>query len=135
MRRYVLAIGLLLTGCDAWPTVVDNQTAVPITIRYLQRDYDHWPAAFPVKPGIAIRLAGGHWIQDILGFEIKDREHIYRVPNEAIRRLERACPSNQLSRNVSFASDCFLIYHGEGRISVTAKEPNGIQFEQFGSGG
>lgn len=130
MRRLIMTTAILLAGCDAWPTVADNQTLSPITIRYLHRDYDYWSAPFPIKPGTAIRLARAHWIQDILGIEIRDGKQVYQFRADAMRQLEAACPSSKLSRKLSFAPDCYLVYYGRGRLKLTAKEPEEIKYGQ-----
>ena len=134
MRPLVLLLLPLLAGCDAWPTVVDNQTHSEVSVRYLHKDYDHWSATFPVSAGKAMRLARAHWIQDIDGIRLRDGSRSYFLSGKTLRRLDSACPSNEIARNLSVAGDCYLIYLGQGRIQMTVTAPRALQYEQFGNG-
>lgn len=134
MRSFAISTLLLLAGCDAWPTVIDNRTDKQIVIQWFHRDYDHWSAPFPIRAGLATRLARAHWIQDIVGIRIKDNRRVYSLSNADLRRLDKACESSELSRRYGTASDCYLIYLGTGRVRLTAQAPPNIAYEQLGNG-
>ena len=129
-----LLLAVVLSGCDAWPTVVNNGTSVPITIRYHQREYDSWSRPISVQPNKATRLAREHWIQDITGIEIKDRDHTYQLTGRTLIPLRNACPSIDLARRLKLAPDCYLFYLGTGHLTASSVAPRDIVFEQLGSG-
>lgn len=134
MRSLLLLAGLLLTGCDAWPTVMDNRTPANISVRYLYEGYDHWSARFPVSAGKAMPLARAHWIQGINGLRIVDGSRSYSLSDRALRHLASACPSSELARRFSAAGNCYIIYLGKGRLQVMAAMPEGLQWEQVVNG-
>jgi len=131
MRSFTLAVLLLLAGCDAWPTVVDNQTRSAITVRYRHRDYSQWSAPFPIEAGLAMPLARAHWLHDIVDIRIQDGNRSYSLSGSSIRHLESACPSTKLGRKYGFSPNCYLVYLGKGRMSVTAQQPQNLQYEQI----
>lgn len=123
MRSLALLALLLLTGCDAWPTVVQNDAEASITFQYLHRDYDHWSAKFPIGAGFAMPLSRGHWMQDIAGIKIADGRKRYEWSEQAVRRLSKACPSSKAGRNLGYAENCYLTYQGGGRVVATNHTP------------
>jgi hypothetical protein len=129
MRSLALLFLPFLTACDAWPTVVDNQTSADISVQYLHKDYDHWSGSFPVRARIAVRLSRAHWIQDIKAVRFKDGQHTYLLASDALGRLQDACPSSVAARKYSVAGDCYLIYLGRGKVQVTASEPQRLRYE------
>ena len=134
MRSLVVLSGLLLAGCDAWPTVMDNRTPAAISVQYLYEGYDHWSARFPVSAGKAMPLSRAHWIQGIRGLRLQEGGQTYFLSDQALRHLESACPSTELARRFSAAGDCYLIYLGKGRLHAMAATPEGLQWEQVGNG-
>src|SRR5579859_3027499 len=99
---------VVLCGCDAWPTVVNNNTSHPVTIRYHQREYDFWSASISIEPNKAMRLAREHWIQDIAGIIIQDGNRTYELSEDALIPLRNACPSIEFTRRLKLAPDCYL---------------------------
>lgn len=79
-------------------------------------------------------FARAHWVQEIRGIKIKDGKRIYSWSRTEIGHLTHACPSSEMARRVSFASDCYLIYLGDGRLRATADLPDGINYEEVGNG-
>ena len=134
MRSFVLLFLPFLSGCDAWPTVVDNRANSQLMVRYLQKDYNHWSGSFPISAGKAMPLARAHWIQDIRAIQIKDGVRLYSLSGDAMRSIQDACPSSELERRFSTAGNCYLVYLGKGRLQTMAVVPQGLEYEQVGNG-
>lgn len=130
-RSLVFLSGLLLAGCDAWPTVVDNRAPSQIVVQYLHSDYDHWSVSFPVSAGKATSLDRAHWIQNIKGLRIREGVRSYSLSDTALRRHEKACPSSKMARSFSAARDCYLIYFGQGRLQVMATAPQDLRWDKL----
>jgi hypothetical protein len=129
MRALPLILLAFLTGCDAWPTVLDNEGRSPIEFQYLHRDYDQWSAKFPIKAGMV--LPRGHWIQDVAGIKITDGRRMYQWSESALDSLARACPSGYLARSYGYARDCYLIYRGNGQMVTTVQKPANLLIDKL----
>lgn len=134
MRSFVLLLLPFLSGCDAWPTVVDNRTDAQLMVRYLQKDYDHWSSSFAICAGKAMPLARDHWIRDIRAIQIRDGARLYSLSGDGMRLIQDACPSTEMERHLSTAGNCYLIYLGKGRLQTLAVVPQGVEYEQVGNG-
>ena len=124
-----------LAGCDAWPTVVDNQAPSPITVRYHHSAYDYWSGPISIAPDHAKMLSRAHWVQDIDGLRIAEGERLYSLSTESIRELEKTCDSTEFARRVGVARNCYLIYLGSGRLRLSSEQPEGLQYQFADDGG
>ncbi len=126
-----LALALALSGCDAWPTVVNNQTEAPIKLRYLVDDESKWSGGFLIAAGKAQRLAREHWVQDIVGVHIEERGKTYALSFRDLTPMRQSCPSNSLARRLKLAPDCYVNYLGDGRLRGSFEEPKGLTFQNL----
>ena len=129
-----LAIVLLLGGCDAWPTVINNRSSHPILIRYHQQSYIDWSAIYTLKAGEAQGLAREHWIQDIISIQIMDASRNYIFSNSALEPLRHSCESRLIFRRLKFTPDCFLTYKGNGTLSASFDRPKFLVFRNLSHG-
>jgi hypothetical protein len=124
---------LLLSGCDAWPTILDNRSHHAIHFHYREHSHEEWSAEFGLKKGEAQTLAREHWVQDIVGLQIVEAGRRYSFDYAAMAPLRRACSSFVLSRRLKFTPDCYLTYQGSGRVSASYAKPARIRFHDFGN--
>jgi len=125
---------LVLSGCDAWPTILDNRSPHQIRFHYLEKDQDQWSAQFTLREGEAQALAREDWVQDINGLQIVEDGRRYSFDYAALEPLRHACSSVQLSRRLKLTPDCYLTYKGSGRVSASFAKPADIVFHDFGNG-
>jgi hypothetical protein len=114
-----------MCGCDAWPTTIDNRSSATIQYRYLHEDYDYWSAVFELAAGKATRLPRAHYADEIVGFQIREGRRAYSLTPTGIERMHRICSRNFLDR-LTTAGDCWLTYHGNGRIQFSTTPKPGI---------
>ena len=128
-RTIALALCLgTLCGCDAWPTTFDNRTNERVELRYHQREYDDWSAPFPVAAGKATSLARAHYADDIVGLRITDSERAYSLSPQGLAHLHRTCSRSFIDR-LTTLGDCWLTYHGNGRLTFTREVPEFISYQ------
>jgi hypothetical protein len=135
VRASPLFAALLLSGCDAWPTTVDNRAAHTIHFQWHHRDYQEWSAAVPLLAGRATRLALDHYAMDFVGLRIREDGHIYALPAASIARLHKFCSRTRLERLLNLGGDCWLTYHGSGWLSVSRRAAPDIANEESGNEG
>jgi len=124
----------LLGGCDAWPTVLENGSKRPIDFQYHEISHEDWSAKFSLEAGISQRLALEHWVQDISDIRVYDGASAYNFDHAALTTVRRACESSFLGRVFKFAPDCYVTYHGHGRLSASFNPPSGLTFKKYGDG-
>ena len=118
----------VLSGCDAWPTTFDNRSSATVQFRYRHQDYDNWSASFSVSAEKAMRLARAHYADKIVGLRVRDGRNVFSLSPEVIRRMHRVC-SRSLFDRVTTLGDCWITYHGQGRLSVSRQATPGISYE------
>lgn len=134
LRFTLVLFPILLGGCDAWPTVIDNRSGHDIRFRYQASGREDWSAEFDLPAGEARRLAREHWVQNVEGFVIGEGQHRYTVGHAALAPARHSCPSSSLSRRLKFAPDCYLTYHGQGRFTASFTAPPDIAYHQLQPG-
>lgn len=129
-----LGLVILLAGCDAWPTVVDNQAPRDIAFRYYEAGEIDWSAKFDLPKARAQRLAREHWIQDIKKLEIREGQQTYRYSSATLSKLSAGCPSTELARRLKLAKDCYVTYTGDGRLRSSFSEPKNLVWVEWMKG-
>jgi hypothetical protein len=135
MSLLIVTASLALGGCDAWPTVVNNRSAETINYRYHQSSYQEWSQEFHLESGKASRLSREHWVQDILGLELQDGNRNYNYSYNVLAPLRSGCSSWFLARRFKFTPDCYVTYWGNGRLTASFLEPQGLTFQEVRDGG
>jgi hypothetical protein len=114
----LLGLALLtLSGCDAWPTIMNNRSGRSIVFRYHERSHKEWSASFQLRADRAQRLAQEHWVQDITGLRVIDNGKLYMFDYASLEPIRRACSSMSLARRLKITPDCYVTYAGDGRVS------------------
>jgi hypothetical protein len=134
VSRWTTLLCVLLTGCDAWPTTVDNRSPSTIQFAWHHADYDQWSAPFELPAGKAIRLALNHYAADFTGVRISEGEHTYALTPEAIDRLHKFCSRTAMERTFNLGGDCWLTYRGNGWVTVARHAAADITLWQPNSG-
>lgn len=124
---------VLLTACDAWPTTIDNRGRDTIQFAWHHRDYDQWSAPLELAAGRAIPLAVDHYAEDFTGVRIAEGGHSYALTPDAIERLHQFCSRSAIERRFKLGGDCWLTYHGNGRVTVSRHAAADIRYEQSNS--
>jgi hypothetical protein len=124
----------LLAGCDAWPTIIDNGSQQAIRFRYHESGHESWSAEFSLPAGEAQRLAREHWVQDILALRIEEAGHRYDFTYSELEPVRRACSSSLASCLLDLAPDCYVTYHGGGRLSASFQKPENLLFKDLRNG-
>ena len=130
MSRWVLLLCVLLSACDAWPTTIDNRGRNTIQFAWHHRDYDQWSAPFELAAGKAMSLALNHYAEDLVGVRIGEGTHTYALTPEAIARLHTYCSRGPMERAFNVGGDCWLTYHGNGRVTVSRQAASDASYEQ-----
>jgi hypothetical protein len=128
--RCLTAVALMacLSACDAWPTVINNQSGQPIRFRYAAQGETGWSATFALPSGEAQSLAREHWVQDIRGFRVLEGARQYDFTYQSLGPVRAGCSSTELGRRLKLTADCYVTYLGQGRIRASYQEPNGLHF-------
>jgi hypothetical protein len=130
IRATLLLAVVLVSGCDAWPTTVDNRSAQVIQFQWHHRDYDKWSAPVDLPSGKATRLALNQYAEDFTGVRISDNGRTYPLTPAAIARLHKFCSRSAIERSFNVGGDCWLTYHGNGWVSVSRHAEPDINYEE-----
>ena len=126
LRTVVVGLSVvLICGCDAWPTTIDNRSQTAIQYRYLHKDYAYWSAARSLAQGKATTLARAHYADEILGFRIREGTRVYSLTSTGIERMHRIC-SRSFWDHITTGGDCWLTYYGTGKIRFSTKPTPGL---------
>jgi len=129
VRVPIVFLTLALTGCiasEAFPTIIDNRSKHPITVRYHHEDYPSWSATWTIPSNEAQSFARDHWVQDIVSIQIQDGKKLITLGALGIQTKRSACNNSLLGRRLKLAGDCYVIYSGNGRWTATSQTPSGL---------
>ena len=130
MRVPIATMALCLTGCiasEAFPTVIDNEYGHSIVLRYQYVGHDEWSGDWDIPSGDVQSLARDHWVQGILQIRIEEAGRVFLVSAPQLRDIRQTCSNSFLTRRLKLASDCYLTYHGGGRLSASTHAPKDIE--------
>ena len=116
----VVAMSVVLSACDAWPTNLENRAAQPITLRYHQEDHREWSAEFDLEPGRSMTFPRGHWIQDIFAMRIRDGQTDFEYDYDDLSFVRSQCGVSPALREMT-QPNCYLRYLGNGQLSASTR--------------
>jgi hypothetical protein len=105
---------------------VDNRSKDPIVVRYHHEGYEEWSAPWKIPAGEAQSFAREHWVQEILEIRIQDGSRVVTLGAPEMESIQNSCSNSFVTRRLKLASDCFIVYSGNGRWSATSNSPSDI---------
>jgi hypothetical protein len=112
MRSVVLLIfglaGVVLGGCDGWPTRMSNQSLVPVSFSYWHKSYGQPSATFHLNAGESTLLAREHRLRDFREIRVVEDGREFIISEADLSQLKEDCPTYR----------CILTYAGGGQLAA-----------------